>query len=92
MSPASAGKDSTTGHWEIAGVHLAKAFPDVSGRLSRERDQRIRARTGREVIGNVVGSGTDVIARFGEEHVRTGALDRVHVGGLGICRSPRTRK
>ena len=72
MTPASAGKDSTTGHWEIAGVHLAKPFPTYPGGFPPEVIERFERATGRGVIGNVVGSGTDVIARFGEEHVRTG--------------------
>ncbi|HMA20172.1 MAG TPA: phosphopentomutase, partial [Gemmatimonadaceae bacterium] len=61
MQPASAGKDSTTGHWEIAGVHLAKAFPTYPhGFPSHVVDQFARL-TGRGVIGNVVGSGTAVL-------------------------------
>ena len=46
MDPRSAGKDSTTGHWEIAGVHLAKPVSDVSRRVSRRRRRRIRAADG----------------------------------------------
>jgi len=73
MRPASAGKDSTAGHWEIAGIHLERPFPtfpegfppDVIGRFMRE--------TGRPVIGNVVASGTDVIERYASEHERSGA-------------------
>lgn len=73
MVPRSAGKDSTTGHWEIAGVHLDRPFPTYPhGFPSRVLDEFSR-RTGRPVIGNVVGSGTDVIARFGAEHEATGA-------------------
>lgn len=73
MQPASGGKDSTTGHWEIAGVHLAKAFPTFPNGFPPEVIARFEADTGRKVIGNVVGSGTDVMAKFGAEHVRTGA-------------------
>jgi phosphopentomutase len=73
MQPASAGKDSTAGHWEIAGVHLLKPFPTYPNGFPREIVAEFERRTGRKVIGNVVGSGTDVIARFGAEHQRTGA-------------------
>jgi phosphopentomutase len=73
MSPSAAGKDSTTGHWEIAGLPIATAFPTYPNGFPATLIDEFAARTGRAVIGNVVGSGTDVIARFGDEHVRTGA-------------------
>ena len=73
MEPKSAGKDSTTGHWEIAGVHLAKAFPTYPAGFPREVVAEFARRTGRQVIGNVVGSGTAVIDQFGAEHQRTGS-------------------
>jgi phosphopentomutase len=73
MEPKSAGKDSTTGHWEIAGVHLAKAFPTYPNGFPQEVVAEFERRSGRKVIGNVVGSGTAIIDQFGEEHQRTGA-------------------
>lgn len=73
MRPRSAGKDSTTGHWEIAGVHLERPFPTYPHGFPREIVEEFSRRTGRGVIGNVVGSGTEVIARYGAEHERTGA-------------------
>jgi phosphopentomutase len=73
MRPASAGKDSTTGHWEIAGVHLAKPFPTFPDGFPRALIEEFARATGRDVIGNVVGSGTDVIRRFGDEQVATGS-------------------
>jgi phosphopentomutase len=72
MLPASAGKDSTTGHWEIAGVHLERAFPTYPNGFPRNLLDRFSTETGRGVIGNVVGSGTDVIDRYAEEQRRTG--------------------
>ena len=72
MRPASAGRDSTTGHWEIAGIHLEKAFPTFPNGFPQQVIDDFARDTGRRVIGNVVGSGTDVIQRFGDEHVRTG--------------------
>jgi phosphopentomutase len=73
MRPASAGKDSTTGHWEIAGLHLERPFPTYPDGFPAEVIERFAAATGRPVIGNVAASGTEIIERFGEEHERTGA-------------------
>jgi phosphopentomutase len=73
MVPHSAGKDSTTGHWEIAGVHLTKPFPTYPNGFPASIVEEFARRTRRGVIGNVVGSGTDIIDRFGEEHARTGS-------------------
>jgi len=73
MRPASAGKDSTTGHWEIAGVHLERAFPTYPRGFPGELIERFARETGRGVIGNVVGSGTDVIARFAAEQRASGS-------------------
>jgi len=72
LEPRSAGKDSTTGHWEIAGVHLERPFPTYAHGFPPEVVEAFARATGRAVIGNVVGSGTAIIDRFGEEHVRTG--------------------
>ena len=73
MQPRSAGKDSTTGHWEIAGLHLARPFPTYPQGFPKEVVAEFERATGRGVIGNVVGSGTAVIDEFGPEHERTGA-------------------
>lgn len=73
MEPRSAGKDSTTGHWEIAGVHLARPFPTYPDGFPPEVVSEFARRTGRPVIGNVVGSGTAIIDRYADEHRRTGA-------------------
>jgi phosphopentomutase len=73
MRPRSAGKDSTTGHWEIAGVLLDRPFPVYPNGFPDELVREFSRRTGRPVIGNVAGSGTEMLDRFGEEHVRTGA-------------------
>ena len=74
MRPASAGKDSTTGHWEICGVQVSKPFPTYPRGFPPEVIAELTRRVGRGVIGNVVASGTEVIERFGAEHVRTGSL------------------
>ncbi|HVX40106.1 MAG TPA: phosphopentomutase [Gemmatimonadaceae bacterium] len=73
MVPRSAGKDSTTGHWEIAGVHLARPFPTYPNGFPAAVVDEFARRTGRQVIGNVVGSGTDIITQFGPDHQKTGA-------------------
>ena len=73
MTPRSAGKDSTTGHWEIAGVHLARPFPTYPHGFPRDVVDEFARRTGRAVIGNVAASGTGVLERFGAEHEATGA-------------------
>jgi phosphopentomutase len=73
LVPRSAGKDSTTGHWEIAGLHLSRPFPTYPRGFPEEVVQAFTRATGREVIGNVVASGTEVIERFGDEHLARGA-------------------
>ena len=73
MSPASAGKDSITGHWEIAGVQLARPFPTYPRGFPRAIVDQFARETGRPVIGNVVGSGTAVLDAFGPEHEATGS-------------------
>lgn len=72
MQPASAGKDSTAGHWEIAGVHLARPFPTYPNGFPKELVEEFGRRTGRGVIGNVVGSGTAILDTYGAEHLGTG--------------------
>ena len=73
MRPASAGKDSTSGHWEIAGVHLERPFPTFPNGFPSEVIERFARESGRGVIGNVVGSGTDVIDRYADEQGATGS-------------------
>ena len=73
MSPASPGKDSTTGHWELTGLHLDAPFPTYPGGFPRNVIEAFSRATGRSVIGNVAGSGTAVIDQYAPEHVATGA-------------------
>lgn len=72
MVPHSAGKDSTTGHWEIAGVQLAHPFPTFPNGFPLELVNEFARCTGRGVLGNVAGSGTAIMDQFGAEHERTG--------------------
>jgi phosphopentomutase len=72
MAEASPGKDSVTGHWEMTGVVLDRAFPTFPHGFPRELIEEFERRIGRDTIGNVVASGTEIIERLGVEHVRTG--------------------
>jgi len=71
---ASPGKDTTTGHWEMAGIHLIKPFPLFPHGFPPEVIQEFERRTGCSVIGNKAASGTEIIKELGEEHMRTGAV------------------
>jgi phosphopentomutase len=73
MQPASAGKDSTTGHWELCGLSLDRAFPTYPAGFPLEVIAAFERLTGRRTIANVAGSGTNLIDQFAEEHARTGA-------------------
>jgi len=72
MLPRSAGKDSTTGHWEIAGLHLARPFPTYPNGFPRDVIDAFSAATGRPVLANSVASGTAVITQFAERQRETG--------------------
>lgn len=74
MQEASRGKDTTIGHWEIAGIVSKKALPTYPNGFPKEVLDEFSKRTGREVLCNKPYSGTDVIRDYGEEHVRTGKL------------------
>ncbi len=70
---ASPGKDTTTGHWEMAGIHLAKPFPVYPHGFPREIMDEFERRIGRATLGNKAASGTEIIEELGEEHMRTGS-------------------
>jgi len=70
---ASPGKDTTTGHWEMAGIHLAKPFPVYPHGFPPEVMDEFERRIGRATLGNKAASGTEIIQELGEEHVRTGS-------------------
>jgi len=67
----SPGKDTTTGHWEMAGVWLEQAFPVYKNGFPRELIEEFEKQIGRKTIGNKPASGTEIIQELGEEHVRT---------------------
>jgi phosphopentomutase len=68
----SAGKDTTTGHWEMCGLILAKPFPLYPEGFPHDVIRSFEREIGRAVLGNVPASGTEIIDRLGEEHMRTG--------------------
>ena len=68
----SPGKDTTTGHWEMAGIWLEQAFPVYPSGFPAEIIEEFQRRIGVRVLGNKAASGTEVLKELGEEHVRTG--------------------
>ncbi len=74
LREASAGKDTTIGHWEIAGLLSAEPLPTFPNGFPQELLDAFTARTGYKVLCNKPYSGTEVIRDYGEEHARTGAL------------------
>ena len=71
--PRSAGKDSTTGHWELCGLSLERGFPTYPNGFPDDIVADFARRTGRDVLGNRTASGTAIIDDLGPEHLETGA-------------------
>ncbi len=69
---ASPGKDTTTGHWEMAGIILAQGFPTYPQGFPQDVVSAFEARIGRQILGNKPASGTEIIQELGLEHMRTG--------------------
>ncbi len=74
MAERSMGKDSTTGHWELAGLQTPRAFPLFPNGFPKELLDELTRITGQGFIGNVAASGTEIIQRLGDEHVATQKL------------------
>ena len=72
LAEASAGKDSVTGHWELMGIVTNTAFPTYPHGFPVEVIAEFEARIGRGTLGNIAGSGTEMLKRFGAEHLATG--------------------
>jgi phosphopentomutase len=72
MSEMSNGKDTTTGHWEIAGLKIVEPFQTYPNGFPAHIIDAFETRTGRKALCNTTASGTVVIEEFGEEHMRTG--------------------
>ncbi len=70
---ASPGKDTTTGHWEMVGIHLERPLPLFPHGFPRELMQQFEDAIGRRTLGNYAASGTEIIKELGEEHYRTGS-------------------
>ncbi|HKW90022.1 MAG TPA: phosphopentomutase [Candidatus Acidoferrales bacterium] len=68
----SPGKDTTTGHWEMAGIWLNQAFPVYKEGFPRELIEKFEGAIGRKTLGNKPASGTEIIKELGQEHQRTG--------------------
>ena len=69
----SAGKDTTTGHWEMMGIRLDEPFPLYPEGFPPDLIEAFEREIGRQVLGNRPASGTEIIAELGEEHLRTGS-------------------
>jgi phosphopentomutase len=74
LAERSSGKDSTIGHWELAGLISPIAFPVYPHGFPKSVINEFVRITGREVIGNVAASGTEIIDRLGETHLKSGSL------------------
>ena len=70
---ASPGKDTTTGHWEMVGIHLDKPFPLFPNGFPPQILNEFERISGRGVLGNKAASGTEIIKDLGEQHMRTGS-------------------
>ena len=71
MAEKSPGKDSTSGHWELFGVILKKAFPTYPNGFPDEVIKEFERRIGHKILGNIPASGTEIIKQLGEEHIKT---------------------
>lgn len=69
---SSAGKDTTTGHWEMAGLQIDKPFPTYPNGFPNDVIEEFKKIVGTNVLGNCVASGTEIINRLGDEHLKTG--------------------
>jgi phosphopentomutase len=72
MAERSAGKDTTTGHWEMSGIILEKPFPLYPNGFPEEVVKQIEDSIGTKTIGNYAASGTEIIKQLGQQHVKTG--------------------
>jgi phosphopentomutase len=74
MTERAAGKDSTSGHWEMAGVILEKPFPTFPNGFPKELVEKFEQAAGIKTIGNIAASGTEIIKELGEQHLQSGAI------------------
>ncbi len=75
MREASTGKDTMTGHWEIAGLHITKPFQTFTDTgFPKELLDELIKRTGHNIVGNKSASGTEILDEFGEHQMKTGDM------------------
>ena len=74
MAERSAGKDTTTGHWELMGLALEDPFPTYPNGFPDDVIAEFRRRSGRDILGNKPASGTQIIEELGPEHLSTGKV------------------
>ncbi len=74
MAEQAAGKDSTSGHWEMAGVVIESPFPTFPAGFPQSIVERFEKEASVKTIGNVAASGTEIIERLGKEHIDSGAI------------------
>lgn len=72
MATLSPAKDTTAGHWEIAGIVLDKPFPTYPDGFPKELIEEFKKQTGTNILGNCVASGTEIIKKLGQQHYDTG--------------------
>jgi len=72
MAECSKGKDTTTGHWEMMGIILERPFPVYPKGFPREIIEPFKKAIGRDILGNIPASGTEIIKQLGEQHLKTG--------------------
>jgi len=73
MAEHSAGKDTTTGHWEISGIWLDKPFPTYPNGFPKKIMDKFEQEIGRKTLANYPASGTEIIQKLGDEHIKTGS-------------------
>ena len=84
MAEISKGKDSTTGHWELAGLIIDSAFPTYPNGFPPEVINEFTRCIGRDILGNKPASGTEIIKELGDEHIKTGKPIKETLVELGL--------
>ncbi|HHX60755.1 MAG TPA: phosphopentomutase [Epulopiscium sp.] len=74
LAELSMGKDTTTGHWEMVGIHTKDGFPTYPQGFPKDIIAEFEAKTGRKSFANYASSGTEIIEKLGQKHVETGKL------------------
>ena len=88
LTEVSAGKDTTTGHWELGGIVLQQPFPTYPNGFPKDLMTAFEAKIGHETLGNYPASGTEIIKDLGEEHLNQSSIHQPTV----FSKSPLTKK